>query len=133
MVGKIFSLFVVLLLFCAPASAQQPIQITLHLSKQLPGVSLYGDLLEQKPSDSFGTIKVSVVTDGRSARVAWNGIEYHGVVITSGGGESHIVYTDEYGLDVITLYPSGICGVTAQRVSATTGKPNIVAVPCVYN
>lgn len=133
MVGKIFSLFVVLLLFCAPASAQQPIQITLHLSKQLPGVSLYGDLLEQKPTDSFGTIKVSVVTDGRSARVAWNGIEYHGVVITSGRGESHIVYTDEYGLDVITLYPSGICGVTAQRVSATTGKPNIVAVPCVYN
>lgn len=101
--------------------------------KQLPGVSLYGDLLEQKPTDSFGTIKVSVVTDGRSARVAWNGVEYHGVVITSGRGESHIVYTDEYGLDVITLYPSGICGVTAQRVSATTGKPNIVAVPCVYN
>lgn len=133
MVGKIFSLFAVLLLCCAPASAQQPIQITLHLSKQLPGVSLYGDLLEQKPTDSFGTIKVSVVTDGRSARVAWNGIEYHGVVITSGRGESHIVYTDEYGLDVITLYPSGICGVTAQRVSATTGKPNIVAVPCVYN
>lgn len=133
MVGRIFSLFVVLLLFCAPASAQQPIQITLHLSKQLPGVSLYGDLLEQKPSDSFGTVKVSVVTDGRAARVAWNGVEYHGVVITSGRGESHIVYTDEYGLDVITLYPSGICGVTAQRVSATTGKPNIVAVPCVYN
>lgn len=133
MVGKIFSLFVVLLLCCAPASAQQPIQITLHLSKQLPGVSLYGDLLEQKPSDSFGTVKVSVVTDGRAARVAWNGVEYHGVVITSGRGESHIVYTDEYGLDVITLYPSGICGVTAQRVSATTGKPNIVAVPCVYN
>lgn len=133
MVGKIFSLFAVLLLCCAPASAQQPIQITLHLSKQLPGVSLYGDLLEQKPTDSFGTIKVSVVTDGRSARVAWNGIEYHGVVITSVRGESHIVYTDEYGLDVITLYPSGICGVTAQRVSATTGKPNIVAVPCVYN
>ena len=132
MVGKIFSLFVVLLLCCAPASAQ-PIQITLHLSKQLPGVSLHGDLLEQKPTDSFGTIKVSVVTDGRSARVAWNGVEYHGVVITSGRGESHIVYTDEYGLDVITLYPSGICGVTAQRVSATTGKPNIVAVPCVYN
>ena len=133
MVGKIFSLFVVLLLCCAPASAQQPIQITLHLSKQLPGVSLYGDLLEQKPSDSFGTVKVSVVTDGRAARVAWNGVEYHGVVITSGRGESHIVYADEYGLDVITLYPSGICGVTAQRVSATTGKPNIVAVPCVYN
>lgn len=133
MVGRIFSLFVVLLLFCAPASAQQPIQITLHLSKQLPGVSLYGDLLEQKPSDSFGTVKVSVVTDGRAARVAWNGVEYHGVVITSGRGESHIVYTDEYGLDVITLYPSGICGVTAQRVSATTGKPNIVAAPCVYN
>lgn len=133
MVGKIFSLFVVLLLCCAPANAQQPIQITLHLSKQLPGVSLYGDLLEQKPSDSFGTVKVSVVTDGRAARVAWNGVEYHGVVITSGRGESHIVYTDEYGLDVITLYPSGICGVTAQRVSATTGKPNIVAVPCVYN
>lgn len=133
MVGKIFSLFVVLLLCCAPARAQQPMQITLHLSKQLPGVSLYGDLLEQKPSDSFGTVKVSVVTDGRSARVAWNGIEYHGVVITSGRGESHIVYPDEYGLDVITLYPSGICGVTAQRVSATTGKPNILAVPCVYN
>lgn len=133
MVREILFLFAVLFLFCAPASAQQPIQITLHLSKQLPGVSLYGDLLEQKPTDSFGTIKVSVVTDGRSARVAWNGIEYHGVVITSGGGESHIVYTDEYGLDVITLYPSGICGVTAQRVSATTGKPNIVAVPCVYN
>lgn len=133
MVGKIFSLFVVLLLCCAPASAQQPIQITLHLSKQLPGVSLYGDLLEQKPSDSFGTVKVSVVTDGRAARVAWNGIEYHGVVITSERGEDHIVFTDEYGLDVITLYPSGICGVTAQRVSATTGKPNIVAVPCVYN
>lgn len=133
MVGKIFCLFVVLFLFCAPASAQQPVQITLHLSKQLPGVSLYGDLLEQKPSDSFGTVKVSVVTDGRAARVAWNGVEYHGVVITSGRGESHIVYTDEYGLDVITLYPSGICGVTAQRVSATTGKPNILAVPCVYN
>lgn len=133
MVGKIFCLFVVLFLFCAPASAQQPVQITLHLSKQLPGVSLYGDLLEQKPSDSFGTVKVSVVTDGRSARVAWNGVEYHGVVITSGRGESHIVYTDEYGLDVITLYPSGICGVTAQRVSATTGKPNILAVPCAYN
>lgn len=133
MVGKIFYLFVVLFLVCAPANAQQPIQITLHLSKQLPGVSLYGDLLEQKPSDSFGTLKVSVVTDGRSARVAWNGIEYHGVVITSERGESHIVYTDEYGLDVITLYPSGICGVTAQRVSATTGKPNILAVPCVYD
>ena len=133
MVGKIFCLFVVLFLFCAPASAQQPVQITLHLSKQLPGVSLYGDLLEQKPSDSFGTVKVSVVTDERAARVAWNGVEYHGVVITSGRGESHIVYTDEYGLDVITLYPSGICGVTAQRVSATTGKPNILAVPCVYN
>lgn len=133
MVGKIFCLFVVLFLFCAPASAQQPIQITLHLSEQLPGVSLYGDLLEQKPSDSFGTLKVSVVTDGRSARVAWNGIEYNGVVITSGPGESHIVYPDEYGLDVITLYPSGICGVTAQRVSAATGKPNILAVPCVYN
>lgn len=132
MVRVILFLFAVLFLFCAPASAQ-PIQITLHLSKQLPGVSLYGDLLEQKPTDSFGTIKVSVVTDGRSARVAWNGVEYHGVVITSGRGESHIVYTDEYGLDVITLYPSGICGVTAQRVSATTGKPNIVAVPCVYN
>lgn len=133
MVRGILFLFAVLFLFCAPASAQQPVQITLHLSKQLPGVSLYGDLLEQKPSDSFGTVKVSVVTDGRAARVAWNGVEYHGVVITSGRGESHIVYTDEYGLDVITLYPSGICGVTAQRVSATTGKPNIVAVPCVYN
>lgn len=133
MIRKILPLFAVLFLFCASASAQHPIQITLHLSKQLPGVSLYGDLLEQKPSDSFGTIKVSVVTDGHSARVAWNGVEYHGAVVTSGQGESHVVFTDEYGLDVITLYPNGICGVTAQRVSATTGKPNILAVPCVYN
>ena len=93
MIRKILSLFIVSFLFCVSASAQQPIQITLHLSKQLPGASLYGDLLEQKPSDSFGTVKVSVVTDGRSARVAWNGIEYHGVVITSDRGESHIVYT----------------------------------------
>lgn len=133
MIREILFLLAVLFLFCAPASAQQPIQITLHLSKQLPGVSLYGDLLEQKPSDSFGTIKVSVVTDGRSARVAWNGVEYHGVVVTSGQGEDHIVFTDEYGLDVITLYPNSICGITAQRVSATTGKPNILAVPCVYD
>lgn len=127
---KLLTLSAVLLLVCAEAHAAQ---VVVHFTSHT-GFGMYGERLEQRGPDGFGDLDVLIDFIGAgAARVSWNGVEYHGAVITSELGESHIVFPDEYGLDVITLYPSGICGVTAQRVSAVTGKPNILAVPCVYD